>query len=272
MRRRVTRYLVWTALLGAVLALAIACGGVSQKDLDAVKTQLSSEQQKSAALQQQLSGAQQQVSAKDSEAKGLQDKLAAKEKEAAELQKQVGDLAGITPLIYAKPMPTPTPRPTPTPLPAGATPPPAATIEPAVVNEVLPFALYVETLATSSVSKYGLASFPACVPNAIFKRGSKLVWRFEVVDTSTGKRVTSLDTPGIKINLPNGETLTARYSKRGGTGPWTWAAGWDIPTDYPLGAFDYTITVDAGGRSYNWKTPALVNKDRGIDSRVQIID
>jgi len=229
----------------SLVTLVAACGGgVSQEDYDALEGQLTAEQQRTAAQRQQIQT----------------------------LQQQQAEGAKITTLIGAQPQPTSTPRPTPTPLPPGVTSPPPAEPEAEVVNEVLPFALYVETLATGSVSKYGYASFPSCVPNSIFKRGTKLVWRFEVIDTSTGKRVTSLDDDvTIKIVLPHGEELTPRYSKRAGTGPWTWASAWDIPEDYPLGAFDYSIRVEKGDITYTWKMPAVVNVERGTDSRVQIV-
>jgi hypothetical protein len=43
------------------------------------------------------------------------------------------------------------------------------------------------------VSTFGLASTVSCTPNSVFKRGMRLVWRFEIVDVSTGKRVTDQD-------------------------------------------------------------------------------
>lgn len=274
---------LWLLTLGiALLGLSLlACsGGVSQADYDAARSQVTQEQQKVTALQQQLSEKLREIS--DLQAKAavsagdttkLQAEIATRQAEADDLRQKLGDLADVTVLIGARPMPTPTPRPTPTPLPAGVSPPPPAQPDASVVDEVIPFTFYVETLATGSVSKYGFASFPSCVPNSIFQRGTKLVWRFEAFDTSTGKRVTSLDQDTtVKVLLPHGEELTARYSKRGGTGPWMWAAAWDIPPDYPLGPFDYKLQVTKGGRTGTFAQPALVNADRGIDSRVQVID
>ena len=56
--------------------------------------------------------------------------------------------------------------------------------------------------------------------------------------------------------------------------PWMWAAGWDIPPDYPLGALDYSIVVTTkDGRTDTWKIPALIQKiANGIDSRVLVVD
>ncbi|HBY96252.1 MAG TPA: hypothetical protein DEP84_20245, partial [Chloroflexi bacterium] len=180
-------------------------------------------------------------------------------------------------LIGAQIVPTPAPPPTPTPLPPGATPPPRPTPPASLYEPVGPFAFYVETLATTRPSKYGLASTVSCIPTSVFKRGMKIVWRFEVIDLSTGKRVTDVDEATVKVVLPQGEELTARFSQRGGgsvpSAPWMWNTFWDIPTDYPLGAFDYSIVVTGkDGRTGTFKPPALVSQERGIDSRLQIID
>jgi hypothetical protein len=155
--------------------------------------------------------------------------------------------------------------------------PPAPVPPPELVNQVVPFTFYVEHLTGHQVTT--VAQFPGCVPNSQFRRGTHLVWRFEVFDTSTGKRVTGLDKDAtIKVVLPNGEEKLARYSKRGGTGPWMWAAAWDIPFDYPLGTFDYQIVATKGGRTgtFDQDNVALVRAATataaGIDSRVQIVE
>jgi hypothetical protein len=262
--------------LAIPLALLVGCAqGVPQSEYDAVQAQLAEQQQQAQTYQQQASDRVQEVTAKEQEVEALQEEVAAKEQEVADLQAKLGEMADVTVLIGARPMPTPAPRPTPTPLPAGATPPPPAAPPTELVDEVLPFVFYVETLATGSISKYGLASFPSCVPNSIFKRGSKLVWRFEVFDVSTGKRVTSASGATVKVVLPHGEELTARFSQRAGgrvpDAPWMWAVGWDIPPDYPLGALDYAITVTAeDGRTGTFKQPALISEE--ADSRVQIVE
>lgn len=257
------RTMVWKLASAALVlpVVAVACSsGVSKEDYDAAQAKTAAEQQKSAALQQQLTAAQAQV---------------------ADLQKKASANQGATALVYAKTVPTATPKPPPTPLPAGFVPPPPAKPDAALIDEVVPFAIYVETLATSSISQYGMASFganefSACSPNAIFKRGTKLVWRYEIIDTKTGKRLTNQDGTVTKIILPGGKEVNANYSKRGGVGPWMWAAGWDIPLDYQLGALDWAIRVTAkDGRSTTWRVPFLVKPEsptsRSEDSRVQII-
>ena len=252
MRRRRLLKLAIVGLPVTLLGVGASCGGVSESDYKVAQDKATEADQKATALQSQLSELQQKLST------------------------QTKEETSVTRLIWAEPRPTPTAPPTPTALPAGVTPKAKATV-PASYSEPVPFAFYVETLATSSISKFGFASFPSCVPNSRFKRGSKLVWRFEVFDTAAGKRLTDLDEPGIKVVLPHGEELTARFSQRAGgrvpDAPWMWATAWDIPPDYPIGSLDYSILVTTkDGRTAIWKQPALIAPDLGIDSRVSIVE
>jgi hypothetical protein len=266
------------ALLGLpvlVILLLAACGGVSQSEFDATKQQLLAQDQKVTGMQQQLSG-------KEKEVADLQQQLSAKDKELAEQQSKAAAAASgsgsVKAVIGYEPKPTFTPAPPPTPLPPGVTPPPRPAPPSTLYDSVGPYAFYVETLTSGKhPSKYGLEPTVACVLNGVFKRGMKIVWRFEIIDSATGKRLTDKDEPTIKIHLPNGEDLTARFSQRAGgrnapDAPYMWAAGWDIPPDYPLGAFDYNIVVTTkDGKTVTWKVPALV-QNPGLDSRVQIVD
>ncbi len=262
----------WVLLVLAgtiVAALVAACGGgVTQGDYDAVKAQLAAEQQKEAAYQQQLSAMQQQLNNQASQQQQQPQQQAAPP--AAQ--------AGVFTLIGAKQMPPPAPKApvTPSPTPPGYTPPPKPQ-PPASEYEAVPFAFYVETLATTPTGSSGWASTVSCTPDSVFKRGMRLVWRFEIFDISTGKRITDKDNATVKINLPGAEGPTPRFTQRGGgripDAPWMWSAGWEIPADYPLGSLDYTISITSkDGRSYTWKTPAVVSPDGSTDSRVKIIE
>lgn len=241
-------------VLGAIL---VACAaGPTQEEHEAVKKQLAEKEKAVSTLQQQLAA---QAAAPA----------------AVDLKGKPGTIGTLTVLQGVEPRPTPTPRPAPTPEPPGTTPAPPRT-SPAVYDQPVPFSLYVETLITGTVSKYGYGSFPSCVPASVFKRGSKLVWRFEIFDTKTGVRLNDRSDPTVKIKLPHGEQLTGRFSQRAGgrvpDAPWMWNAAWDIPPDYPVGALDYQILITAkDGRSFTWTTPALVFPP-DTDSRVRIID
>ena len=246
------RMVALIGVLSIALALLTACSGISQADLDAAK---------------------QQVAAKQQEVTTVQQKLTAKEKEFDDLKKSAGKLEGVTPLVYTKVGPTPTPPAAPTPRPPGFVAPTPVPPDAATVNAVFPFTFYVETLTGHQVSEK--IQYPSCVANAQFRRGTHLVWRFEVFDTSTAKRLTSLDTPSVKLVLAHGEELTARFARKGGTGPWTWVTAWDVPANYPFGALGYQIVVkskDGRTGTFDPNLVALVNKDRGIDQRLQIVE
>jgi len=263
------------ALLAVIGAALLACGpsGVPQSDVDAMKQQLSAQEQKATALQQQLS-------TKDKEASDLKAQAAAKDKELAELKaRPAAAPSGVTVLLGARKAPIPTAAPPPTPLPAGVPTPTAAppSSAPASYLEQASLIVYVETLATTRVSEYGMAATVNCINSNIFKRGQRIVWRFEAYDPATGKRLTDKDGATVKVRLPHGDVVTARWSQRAGgrvpDAPWMWNTTWDIPLDYPLGGLDYAINVAfMDGRAGSWKQPGLVSTSLGIDSRLQIVE
>src|SRR5262249_41243903 len=133
----------------------------------------------------------------------------------------------VTVLVGAKKVPPPPP-----PAPSGA--PPAPRIPPpSYYDPVGPFSSSVETLTSANTAKYGVAATPPCVQSGVFKRGMRIVFRFEILDTSTGKRVTDRDGATVKLRLPHGEEIPARWAIRGAAAAlpdsaWMWDAAWDI--------------------------------------------
>jgi len=249
------RYLAALGLLVGAAAIAGCSSGVSEADMTALNEQLQAEQQKSAALQEQLS---------------------AKEAEMATAQEgTTTEGEGTFALLTGKSGPTPEPPPTPTALPAGFEAPTKAPPPDSLYEPIGAFAFYVETLATTRLSKYGYAADVSCVQNGMFRRGMRIVWRFEIVDMATDKRITDKDEATIVVLLPNGDEAKPRFSQRGAgrvpDAPWMWSATWDIPLDYPLGGLDYAISVQtADGRAEEWHVPAVISEES--DSRLQIID
>jgi hypothetical protein len=110
----------------------------------------------------------------------------------------------------------------------------------------------------------------------VFKRGMRLVFRYEILDVSTGKRITDKDSATTKVRLQHGEELTSRWAIRGSAAAlpdsaWMWDVAWDIPPDYPVGSLDYTITVSTkDGRTGTFTPP--IKKTSTSDTRVRIID
>ena len=139
-----------------------------------------------------------------------------------------------------------------------------------------PFFFYVETLTSTGPSKYGLTPTQPCIQSGVFKRGMRMVVRFEILDTKTGKRVTDRDEATIKLVLPHGEEIPGRWTIRGSVAAmpdsaWMWDTTWDIPPDYPIGSLDYRITITAkDGRTATFTPP--IQKAATADSRVRIID
>lgn len=268
-------------LIGLAVVLVMAgCGasGVSQADIDAAKQQVQAQQQKNTQLQQQLSDLQAQAAAKDKAVADAQATAAAAVKGAASAPTAASSGAPAGPQILMgvfKPTPAPPPPPAPTAVP-GITPTPRPGPPAAIYDPVGPYVIYVEVLATTSVSKFGYASTVACTSSGVFKRGQKMVFRFEVVDTATGKRLTDKDTGyALSVKFPNGDEPAARFSQRGGGSvpgaPWMYSAAWDIPTDYPLGGVDYTINIKApDGKLTVWKAPYVI--DPKEDSRPKIVE
>jgi len=139
-----------------------------------------------------------------------------------------------------------------------------------------PFFFYVETLTANGPNKYGFAPTQPCIQSGVFKRGQKMVVRFEILDTATGKRVTDKDAATIRLVLPHGEEIPGRWAIRGGgaalaDSAWMWDTSWDIPPDYPVGSFDYRISIVAkDGRKTTFSPP--IQKATTADSRVRIVD
>jgi len=160
--------------------------------------------------------------------------------------------------------------------PAKGPPRPPMTTPAFYYEPVGPFFFYVETLTANGPNKYGFAPTQPCIQSGVFKRGQKIVVRFEILDTATGKRVTDKDGATIRLVLPHGEEIHGRWAFRGSVNAlpcsaWLWDTSWDIPPDYPVGSFDYRITIAAkDGRKMTFSPP--IQKATTADSRVRIID
>lgn len=108
-----------------------------------------------------------------------------------------------------------------------------------------PFTLNVMTLTASAVGPTGLVSVPGCAQDTNYKRGMRVVWRFQVFDMDHGKQVTPTDSPNVQIRVQNVDPIQASFTPIGGqpSNPWTWVAAWTVPDTYPLGLVPYTIVV-----------------------------
>jgi hypothetical protein len=139
-------------------------------------------------------------------------------------------------------------RQVPPPAPAAPAPRAERALPDQYLQPVGPFTMYMEVVTAGAPSPAGLVASPSCVLNGVYKRGMKLIWRFEVYDQETGLRVTDRDGAEVDMLLPDGSVIPAEFLWRGGPNappdaPWTWVAAWDVPLDYPLGPVDYAVIV-----------------------------
>lgn len=262
MRARTTLYRIGSVgLFAAVLVGGVACGGdkVSKSDYDKVQAELQDAKTQNQQLQAQAGGAAKATPGATT--------AAASPSAAAD---------GVVVLIGAVKK---APAPTPTPLPAGQVAPtakPKETPPASTYTKAGDFYVYAETLATATTSTFGVASIIACTPSGAFARGQRIVFRYDVVDLSTGIRLNDKDGSTVKVVLPNGNESAGRFGQRGGGNvpgaPFMWSSNWDIPLDYPLGGIDYKIVITAkDGRTMTWKPPALISAELKEDTRPNVI-
>lgn len=269
MLSKISKETLRTVGLLAISLLLAACGFVSQGDYDAAKEALAAQDQKVGALQQQLS-------TKEKELAEARQKAAAPETKAA-------TSTDVIPLVGAKQVPPPAPRPTPTPLPPGATPPPPppAAVPPASFSDVAGLYIYADTVTSGpgeSPFNYDAASLNAkasCVQTSVFRRGMRIVWRYEVVDVASGKRLTDKEIESAGVRLPDGAVRSGRFGRHGAseTSPWFWTSNFDIPLNYPLGTLDWVIEVKSkDGKTGSFRPWVVSIPERGVESRLQIVD
>lgn len=230
------------ALIGSTFVLSVACSGgsgVSKDDYDKV---------------------QQQLQAKAEENDQLQKKLADAQKSPTAPAATTTAASSVVALLGAQKVPKPSPTAVPTGTPPTAAPretPPATYYN----DKVGAYFVYAETLATTTASQFDIASTVSCTASARFVRGQKIVFRLDVIDLGTDKRVTDKDETTVKVVMPNGAEVTGRFSQRGGGrtpgAPFSWSAGWDIPMDFPLGAINYKIVITKGTTVYEWRPQSL---------------
>lgn len=260
------------ALIGTALALAAACGsnGPSSSEYDKVKQELQDQQTANQQLQVQL-------------ATTLKGAAAPAGGTAAAAPAASGSAAapaassGAKTILASQAVTPGPPPPTPTPLPAGVTPPPKPTPPASYYQPVGPYFIYVETIATATASKYNIASTLACTPSGAFNRGQRIVFRYDIVDMATGKRLTDQDASSTTVQLvmANGDTSKGTWSQRGGGhvagAPYMFSSTWDIPLDYPLGGVDYKIVITKDGKSFTWSPPYLAAPDGSEDTRPKVV-
>ena len=75
----------------------------------------------------------------------------------------------------------------PAPPPAKAPPRPPMTTPAFYYEPVGPFFFYVETLTSANPSRYGVLATVPCIQSGVFKRGMRLVFRYEILERRDGQ-------------------------------------------------------------------------------------
>ncbi len=88
-------------------------------------------------------------------------------------------------------------------------------------------------------------TFLSCVQQNRFPQGSRIVWRFRVLNPITNKALDDKAIKSFDLILPDGKTAAFKYAGHGGTkenpNEYFWTAGFTIPKDYPTGQFNYQV-------------------------------
>ncbi len=166
-------------------------------------------------------------------------------------QSQVTTLVGVQPAPAVPPSGPP---------PAGAFPP----VPDRYSQPIGPFTMFMEVLASAVPSQFGELATPGCVTDSVYKRGMKVVFRFELYDMDNKVRLTTADGTTAQVTLADGTALPAVFLPRGdpsapiGDAPWTWVTIWNVPTDYALGPVMYTVDVATpDGRTASITPPSI---------------
>ncbi|MGA7271997.1 MAG: hypothetical protein WB239_13080 [Acidimicrobiia bacterium] len=91
-----------------------------------------------------------------------------------------------------------------------------------------------------------------CVLNSRYPRNGEVVFRTRVTDPVTGEELDDQALSSVQVKLGDGTVLDMKYGGHPHDNPvdFFWAAGWDIPADYPTGTLNYEIVAtDQSGRT-----------------------
>jgi hypothetical protein len=107
-------------------------------------------------------------------------------------------------------------------------------------------------------------TYLSCVQQSRFPQGSRVVWRYRVLDPLTNKALDDKALTSFEVTLPDNTKTAFKYGGHGGTKEapleFFWTAGFSIPKDYPTGLFNYQLKATAAtgaiGTFEQMKVPA----------------
>lgn len=90
-------------------------------------------------------------------------------------------------------------------------------------------------------------TYLACVQQNRFPQGSRIVWRYKVIDPLTNKALDDKQIKSFDVTLPDNTKAAFKYGGHGGTKEnpleYFWTAGFSIPVSYPTGLFTFKISA-----------------------------
>ncbi|MDE3103022.1 MAG: hypothetical protein KGJ98_12390 [Chloroflexota bacterium] len=94
-------------------------------------------------------------------------------------------------------------------------------------------------------------TYLTCTEQNRFPQGSSIVWRFKVVDPTTAKTMTAKELKSFVLTLPDGKQKPFNWGEHPkNSNVWFWTASFELPKDYPTGAFNYkVVATDLEGRT-----------------------
>jgi hypothetical protein len=108
--------------------------------------------------------------------------------------------------------------------------------------------LFVDSDTVRGSKNVPTGSTDGCVQTNLFAKNEQIVWRIRIYDPVTGKQLSDADMGDIIVTLKDGtKTAPATYGAHPKTEPNEsfWTTSWVVPTTYPTGKLDYTITATA---------------------------
>jgi hypothetical protein len=94
-------------------------------------------------------------------------------------------------------------------------------------------------------------TFLTCTQQSRFPQGSSIVWRYRVLEPATAKAMSDKQLKSFTLTLPDGKEKAFTYGEHPkASNIWFWTASFELPKDYPTGAFNYKVlATDLEGRT-----------------------
>ena len=120
-----------------------------------------------------------------------------------------------------------------------------ATALPALAAPATPLFILADTVLGPRNLRPDELAAKSCVQNSRFARNEQIVWRIRVLDPETGKAMDGTALESVRVLLPDGTVLNARYGPHPSREPTDsfWSTSWIVPAGYPTGTLRFKIVA-----------------------------